>query len=146
MISSNLGSGYALVPVAPVPDWRTSAGGGPISKSSQASLPAHAGTFVQRSPLNVVREAEPGANWPVDLPSTMMFLPDGRLVKQEPYARPFGDSMQPIVVQPMGRGVKPAFFAMLIGAGAGGAMVKQHRIEGAVGGAVVGGILGLIFG
>ena len=146
MLTSSLGSGYALVPVAPVPDWRTSAGGGPISKSTQASVPAHAGTFVQRSPLNVVREAEAGANWPIDLPSTAMFLPDGKLVAAQPYARPFGDSAPSVIAMQPHRGVKPAFFAMLIGGAAGGALVKTHRIEGAIGGALVGGILGLIFG
>ncbi len=146
MISSNLGAGYAIVPVGPVPDWNTSAGGGPISKSTQASAPAHAGTFVQRSPLNVVREAEAGANWPIDLPSTAMFLPDGRLAPQEPYALPFGDA-QPIIVQPARHGVKPALFTMLLGGAAGGALASEkHRIAGAIGGAVVGGVLGLIFG
>lgn len=146
MISSNLGAGYALVPVPPVPDWNVSAGGGPIRKSSGIALPAHAGTFVQRSPLNVVREAEAGSTWPQDLATTMMFLDDGRLVPQAPYARPFGDSgPQPIFVQPH-RSVKPAFISMLLGAGAGGALVSKHRIGGAIGGALVGGVLGLIFG
>ncbi len=145
MISSNLGAGYAIVPVGPVPDWATSNGGGPISKSTQASVPAHAGTFVQRSPLNVVREAEPGANWPIDLPSTSMFLPDGRLVAQEPYALPFGGP-EVIAVRAGRRGTKPAFFTMLVGGAAGGLMTRDHRIVGAIGGAVVGGVLGLIFG
>jgi len=145
MISSNLGSGYALVPVGP--DDNPNHGGGPIRKSSGIALPAHAGTFVQRSPLNVVREAEAGSTWPVDLAAEMMFLPDGRLVPQKPYARPFGDStMQPVFVQPFRQGVKPAFISMLLGAGAGGAMVSKHRLGGAIGGALGGGVLGLIFG
>ncbi len=148
MTSTNLGSGYALVPVAPVPDWRTSAGGGPISKSSQASVPAHAGTFVQRSPLNVVREAEAGANWPEDLASTAMFLPDGRLVRREPWADatyPGAFGAAEVILAPH-KGPRPAFWTMLIGAGAGAGLVRDRRIAGAIGGALVGGVLGLIFG
>jgi len=150
--TTNLGSGYALVPVAPVPDWRTSAGGGPISKSSQASVPAHAGTFVQRSPLNVVREAEAGANWPVNLPDTAMFLPDGRLVRREPWADAtypgaFGAAeVFPVAIGPARKGPRPAFWTMLIGAGAGAGLVRERHIVGAIGGALVGGVLGLIFG
>lgn len=149
MISSNLGAGYAIVPVPPVPDWNTSAGGGPISKSTQASAPAHAGNYVFRTPLNVVREAEAGANYPEDITATRMFAPDGRLVSAQPYAYDQfsgAGEIQPIVVQPPRRGMKPAFVSMLLGAGAGGALVERHRIGGAIGGAVIGGLLGLIFG
>ncbi len=148
MITS-IGAGYALVTVPPVPDWNTSAGGGPISKSVGLTVPAHAGTFVQRTPHNVVVEGEPGARWPVDIAATMMFIPDGRLAPAQPYAYDqfsgaFGD-VQPIVVQ-QPRAIRPAFIAMLIGAGAGGAMTRDHRIAGTIGGAIVGGMLGLFFG
>lgn len=145
MITS-LGAGYAIVTVPPVPDWNTSAGGGPISKSTQASVPAHAGNYVFRTPHNVVREAEAGANWPIDLPGTMMFLPDGKLAPALPYAYDQFSGPEVIVAQPMHRGVKPAFFTMLLGGAAGGALIEKHRIAGTIGGAVVGGVLGLIFG
>ena len=153
MMISSLGAGYAIVPVPPVPDWNVSSGGGPIRRSSQASVPAHAGNWVHRTPLLVVREAEAGATYPEDL-SKKMFLPDGRLVPAAAYAYQQIDAMafagadgpQPIVVQPSRRGIKPAFVSMLLGAGAGAGLVREHRIAGAVGGAIVGGILGAIFG
>lgn len=145
---SNLGAGYALVPVPPVPDWNTSAGGGPISRSSQASVPAHAGNYVYRSPLNVVREAEPGANWWQDLAATKMFLPDGRLVDAKPYAYDQFrgvEVLQPVVSQ-TSRLLSPPFVAMCLGAVAGYEIGRSNRVMSAIGGAIVGGLLGRIFG
>lgn len=145
---SQLGAGYAIVPVPPVQDWETWVGGGPISKSSQASLPAHAGNYVYRSPLNVVREAEPGANWPRDLQATKMFLPDGRLVDAKPYAYDQFrgvDVLQPVVSQ-TSRLLAPPFVAMCIGAAAGYQIGRSNRVMAAIGGAIIGGVLGRVFG
>jgi hypothetical protein len=145
---TQLGAGYALVPVPPVPDWATWEGGGPISKSSQASLPAHAGNYVYRSPLNVVREAEPGANWPQNLQATKMFLPDGRLVDAKPYAYDQFrgvDVLQPVVSQ-TSRLLSPPFVAMCIGAAAGYQIGRSNRVMSAIGGAIIGGVLGRVFG
>lgn len=149
MISSNLGSGYALVPVPP--DDNPDHGGGPIRKSPNNALPAHAGNLIHRSPLLVVREAEAGANWPGDL-SKMMFLPDGRIVPAKPYAYSMfagaGETVQVIRAPSMGsvflRTFVPAV-AMFTGAGIGHRAASRHQVWGTIGGAVVGGILGLIF-
>jgi len=148
MITRQLGAGYAIVPVPPVPDWNTSAGGGPISRSSQASVPAGAGNYVWRSPLNVVREAEPGAGWWQDLSATKMFLPDGRLVDAKPYAYDQfrgADFLQPVVSQ-TSRLLSPSFVAMCLGAAAGYKLSRDNHVLHAIGGAIVGGLLGRIFG
>jgi hypothetical protein len=147
MISSNLGAGYALVPVAP--DDNPDHGGGPIRKSPNNALPAHAGNYVYRTPHLVVREAEAGANWPYDL-TQQMFLPDGRLVPAKPYAFDMMNGAEPVVVRMPGaaasalRTLVPAV-AMFAGAGVGYKTASKHQAWGAIGGAVVGGILGLLF-
>lgn len=145
---STLGAGYALVPVPP--DDNPDHGGGPIRKSVGLAVRAQAGNRVFRAPWLVVREAEAGANWPTDLSTTKMFLPDGRLVDQEPYARDMFHGATPMVMMPVSssggflRSLVPAA-AMFVGAGAGYKMASKHKGWAMIGGAVVGGILGRIF-
>jgi hypothetical protein len=147
MLSSQLGAGYALVPVPPDdnPDHGSS---GWIRKSPNNALPAHAGNTVYRTPHLVVREAEAGANWPGDL-SKMMFIQDGRLVPAEPYAYDmFRGAADPSTCGP---GAAAAFkvlvpaVAMFSGAAIGYRVAAKHQAWAAIGGAVVGGILGMIF-
>ena len=147
--SSQLGAGYALVPVAPVPDWAVSNGGGPIRKAGGLAVRAHAGNTVYRTPHAVVREAEPGASWEGDL-SNQMFLPDGRLVPATGMAF---DMLQGTPEVPghfdlnLRKTLGPSV-TMVIGAGAGMLLTRdsQHRIAGTIVGALAGGVLGLIFG
>lgn len=149
MISSNLGAGYALVPVPP--DDNPDHGGGPIRKSVGLATYAQAGNNVYRTPLLVVREAEAGAGWPTDLSTTKMFLPDGRLVDQEPFAQDMFHGAAPgtvIYAQPVGGGFLRSLIpaaGMFIGAGAGYKMASKHRGWAMIGGAIVGGVLGRIF-
>jgi hypothetical protein len=137
----SLGAGYPLVPV-PYPDDNPDHGGGPIRKSPNNALPAHAGNMVYRTLLLVTREAEAGSRWPGDL-SKMMFLPDGRLVPAKPYAFDMfngaGESSSGFL-----HTLVPAL-SMFAGAGAGYKLSSKHRALSTFGGAVVGGILGLIF-
>ena len=144
--SSQLGAGYALVTVPPNNNPDT--GGGPIRKSPLVALPAHAGNTIYRTPHLVVREAEPGANWPGDL-TKMMFLPDGRLVPAKPYAYDMMNGALEIPklrAQVNLRSTIGASITMVLGAGAGMAIgPKEHRIASTIVGAVVGGVLGWIF-
>ena len=148
MLSSQLGAGYAIVPV--LPNDNPDEGGGPIRRSPLLVLPAHAGNTVHRTPHNVVREAEAGAAWPGDL-TKMMFLPDGRLVPASPaaYDMFMGADAAPMVVcggraEGTLKTLIPAA-AMFTGAAIGFKVATQHKAWSAIGGAVVGGILGLIF-
>jgi hypothetical protein len=152
MISrSNLGAGYALVHVAP--NNNPNQGGGPIRRAPGSNVVyAHAGSRVERSPLLVVREAEPGASWPEDLAATMMISPDGHLVPQTAAAvdmfrgaPAYGAPME--VVGYHGSAIKsliPAV-AMFAGGFAGYKMSANHKGWGTLSGAIVGGVLGLIF-
>ena len=138
MVSSSpqLGAGYAMVPVP------LDANNIVHRTSGSNIVRAHAGNTVYRSPLNAVREAEPGANWPGDL-SKMMFLPDGRLV---PATDATIDMFQGATVRayPGLRGIVPAI-SMFAGGVAGYQMSPDNKGWGAVTGAIVGGLLGLIF-
>ena len=147
MITS-LGAGYALVPVEE--EWNPNEGGGPIRKATGSNpVYAQAGNTVYRTPHLVTREAEAGANWPGDL-TKMMFLPDGRIVPAEPYAFDMFRGAGAEVVCGGGsatsalRTLIPAA-AMFAGAGMGFKLTSQHRGWGVLGGAITGGILGLIF-
>lgn len=148
MLSSQLGAGYALVPVPPVPDWYEGPGSNVYRRGVSNTAPAHAGNYVHRSPLNVVREAWPGAGW--EGMDKLMFLPDGRLVPRTAAADDMfrgPEVLQPVVVSPGGSVLRTLFAA---GAFFGGAAIgykssRDHRMLGAAGGAVLGGILGLIF-
>ncbi len=140
-ISTNLGAGYALVPVPP--DDNPDHGGGPIRISPLVVTPAHAGNTVFRTPHAVVREGEPGAVYPGL--ENMMFLPDGRLRPARPYAFDMFRGTEVIAKSTSGlRGLVPAL-AMFAGGAAGYKAAREHKMWGMVGGAVVGGILGLIF-
>lgn len=144
--SAQLGAGYAIVPYRPeLPDT--------IRVPGSNVVEAHAGNMVERSPLAVVREAEPGAGWPGDL-SNMMFTPNGQLVPATSAAR---DMFQGAgIMQPVGNAIRvggvhdairsliPAA-GMFVGGFAGYRMSAKHQGWGAFTGAVAGGILGLIF-
>jgi len=137
---SQLGSGYALVPhTSPLPDV--------IRVPGSNVVHAHAGNTVFRTPHLVVREAEAGSGWPVDL-STMMFDHNGRLVPADASAEDmFRGAMEPVIVHSPSaglRGLVPAI-SMFVGAGLGYHASHERKLWGAVGGAVVGGILGLLF-
>lgn len=150
MISpSQLGAGYALVPVPPPPDWSAGPGTGIYYRGTSNTTRAHAGNTVYRTPHTLVREAEPGARWPGDL-SKMMFLPDGRLVPATPAAfdmmRGAGElvAFAPKASSGVIRTLVPAA-AMFTGAAIGFKTTSKHQAWGTIGGAIVGGILGLIF-
>lgn len=150
MISSQLGAGFAIVPVPPIQPWETGPGTGVYQRGNSNTVCAHAGNTVYRTPHNVVREAEAGARWPGDL-TQMMFLPDGRLVPKKAYANDMfrGADPTPTVIYagPRTGGLRtlvPAV-AMFAGAALGYKTATKHQVLGAAGGAVVGGILGLIF-
>lgn len=152
MISrSNLGSGHALVYVAP--NDNPNQGGGPIRRAPGSNVVyAHAGNYVSRTPHLVVREAEPGANWPDSLAETMMFLPDGRLVPQtsaviDMFRGAGPEPMSVVYAKPFATGLR-AFvpvIAMFTGGALGYKMSSKHPGWATLGGAVVGGILGRIF-
>lgn len=138
--SSQLGAGYALVPhSSPIPDV--------IRVPGSNVVRAHAGNTVYRTPHLVVREAEAGSGYPVDL-STMMYTPNGGLVPADASAYDmFEGAMEPVIVhQPSAglRGLVPAI-SMFVGAGLGYSATPERKLWGAFGGAVVGGILGLLF-
>lgn len=138
MVSSSpqLGAGYAMVPVP------LDANNIVHRTSGSNIVRAHAGNTVYRTPHLVVREAEPGASWPGDL-TKMMFLPDGRLV---PATEATVDMFQGAVVPSYRglRGIVPAL-SMFVGGAAGYKMSPDNKGWGAFTGAVVGGLLGLIF-
>jgi hypothetical protein len=139
--SPQLGAGYALVP-------HTSALPDVIRVPGSNVVQAHAGNTVYRTPHLVVREAEAGSGWPTDL-SNMMFTPNGDLVPATAAAYDMlqGAAMEPVIVhQPsMGlRGLVPAI-SMFVGAGIGYHASPERKVWGTIGGAVVGGILGLLF-
>ena len=139
--SPQLGAGYALVPhYSPIPDV--------IQVPGSNVEPAHAGNTVYRTPHLVVREAEAGSGYPIDL-STMMYTPNGDLVPATPAAYDMlrGADMAPMIVRPATsglRGLVPAI-SMFVGAGIGYTQTPERKVWGAIGGAVVGGILGLLF-
>lgn len=146
--TKQLGAGYALVSVPPVPDWAVSNGGGPIRKASGIAFPARAGNMVYRTPHNVVREGEPGASWPGSF-EDKMFLPDGRMVPATAMAHDMmhGADLPESANLNIRRTIGPSI-TMVLGAGAGMALTAKgpHRIAGTIAGALVGGVLGLIFG
>lgn len=138
--SPQLGAGYALVPNQPaLPDV--------IRVPGSNVVEAHAGNTVYRTPHLVVREAEAGSGYPIDL-STMMFDHNGNLVPATAAAYDMfqGATMEPMMRTPsLGlRGLVPAI-SMFVGAGLGYHASHERKLWGAVGGAVVGGILGLLF-
>lgn len=155
MISPSLrGAGGALVPVPPPPDWYRGPGSGVYNRGVSNTTVAHAGNTVYRSPLNVVREAEAGSRWPGDL-TKMMFLPDGRLVPATSATvdmfRGAGETVTVLQPASSGSGLATALralvpaAAMFVGGYAGYRAAQHRKMLGAVGGAVVGGILGAIF-
>lgn len=126
------------------PDWNPEAPGAPIHHVNGR---AHAGNTVYRTPNTIVREGEPGANWPGDL-SQMMFLPDGRLVPASAAAFDMMSGPEVIVAPASSGSVVRTLVsagAMFAGGAVGYKLSSKHRALGTVGGAVVGGILGLIF-
>lgn len=138
--SPQLGAGYALVPhTSPLPDV--------IRVPGSNVVRAHAGNTIYRTPHLVVREAEAGSGWPTDL-SNMMFTPNGQLVPADASAHDmFQGAMEPVILRPpsMGlRGLVPAI-SMFVGAGIGYNASPERKVWGTIGGAVVGGILGLLF-
>lgn len=144
MLSSQLGVGYETVAV-PFDEGNVG-----VRKAGGLAVRAHAGNTVYRTPNTTVREAEPGANWPVDL-STMMFDQNGNLVPAAPYAYDMmHGASETVIMQPSGsfssglRGLVPAI-AMFAGGAAGYKASHDHKMWGAVSGALVGGILGLLF-
>lgn len=153
MMSSNLGAGYALVPQQL--DWNVNEGGGP-TRLAPGSNPvyAHAGNNVWRTPHLVVKEAEPGAEWPGIM--DRMFLPDGRLVPNKPIYTDdmFQGAGEVVTMTPVGsrssgfigglRSLVPAA-AMFAGGAIGYKAAEKRKVWGAIGGALAGGILGAIF-
>ena len=138
--SSQLGTGQALVPHhSSLPDV--------IQVPGSNVVRAHAGNTIFRTPHLVAREAEAGSGYPIDI-STLMFDHNGNLVPADASAIDmFSGAMEPVILhQPsMGlRGLVPAI-SMFAGAGIGYHASHQHRVWGPIGGAVVGGILGLLF-
>jgi hypothetical protein len=148
MTSSQFGAGYELVRVPPVPSWSAEPGGALRHGNSNTAMAA-SGNHVWRAPWLVVREAEAGANYPGGL-HNKMFLPDGRLVPALPFSRDMFHGAGPTTAVGCGssggglRMLVPAI-AMFAGASVGYKSASKHQAWGAIGGAVVGGILGAIF-
>jgi hypothetical protein len=135
VIQQNLGAGYAIVPV-PLDANNF------VHRTSGSNITrAHAGNTVYRTPHAVAREAEPGASWPGDL-TKMMFLPDGRLVPATPAAY---DMLQGAPTTYSGlRGIVPAI-SMFAGGITGYQLSPESKGWGVLSGAIVGGLLGLLF-
>lgn len=130
------------------PDWNPNEGGGPVRRAPGSNVVvAHAGNTVYRTPNTRVIEAEPGARSPVDL-ENMMFLPDGRLVPATAAAYDMfqgADAPVPRLKVNL-KSTVGASVTMIVGAGFGAWLAPgEKRVAGTVVGAVVGGILGLIF-
>jgi len=135
------GSGYALVHVGP--DDNPDHGGGPIRRAPGSNVVrAHAGDIVHRAPYNVVNEAEAGSVYPGL--EHMMFLPDGRLVPANASVTDMFSGAEGGGAASTIRTLVPAV-AMFSGAALGFKLASKHQAWGAIGGAVAGGILGLIF-
>lgn len=137
MLRSNLGAGYALVPV---PEDLNPDHGNVIRRGSGVLVPAHAGNMVERSPNSIIPDYESG--WQFEYPplSTQMFLPDGRLVQRTPGASGFdgvfgaGPTLPPLAAFIFGGGI-------LLASVAGLTLAKRgKRVRGAVYGAALGGI------
>ncbi|MBV8721702.1 MAG: hypothetical protein JO277_06110 [Candidatus Eremiobacteraeota bacterium] len=145
--SAQLGAGYAIAPYKPaLPDYYRVPGSNVVE--------AHAGNTVVRAPWLVTREAEAGSGWPEDL-SNMMFTQNGQLVPATSATRDMFRGAGDVAV-PTGRAMRVGGFhdvvrtlvpaaAMFAGGYAGYRMSDGHKGWGALSGAVVGGILGLIF-
>jgi hypothetical protein len=140
--SSGLGSGQALVPEPPVPDWATWKSGGPVSHGESTIVDVQR-RFVYPDGGGLANdvEGEPGSLW---TGKPYGFTPNGYVMLGDA-AVSSGSSMPPVritanVIQSVGPTV-----TMAIGAGAGAYLAPQHRAVGTVVGALVGGILGLIF-
>lgn len=121
----------------------------PIRKAGGLAVRAHAGNLVYRTPNTATVEAEPGATSGVDL-SNLMFDQNGNLVPMSPaaYDMMHGAAMTPVVASggfSSGlRALIPAL-AMFAGGYSGYKAAHNHKMGGAVTGAFVGGILGLLF-
>lgn len=107
----------------------------PMSRGQSNTVPANAGNTVYRSPTANAYENEPGAVW------------HGRPIRRfDSNGYLFGAADDPTLnlrvsnVAMIGPSV-----AMVIGAGAGAALVPGNRVLGTVIGALAGGILGVIF-
>lgn len=153
MIRSGLGSGQALVPAAPVPDWATWSSGGPISHGSghtQVDVEHHY-VYPGGGQANDL-EGDPSPWWtgrPYGFNNNGEFAL-GTITSRA--LQGFGDPAvsSGTVLPPMRvtanvvSSIGPTVTAA-IGAGFGAALAPQHRAAGTLVGALVGGILGLIF-
>jgi hypothetical protein len=154
VIRGGLGSGQALVPASPVPDWATWSSGGPVSHGSnftQVDIEPHF-SYPGGGQANDY-EGDPSPEWPG---KPYGFTANGVMSLGTITSRSlqgFGDAsastgiatLPPMhvtanVVSSIGPTVTAA-----IGAGFGAALAPQHRATGTLVGALVGGILGLIF-
>jgi hypothetical protein len=141
--SRGLGSGQALVPEGPVPDWATWKSGGPVSHGESTIVDLQP-RFVYPDGGGLANdfENEPGALWtgnPYEFNyNGVVMLGDaavssGAIPARTTHTRNITLSVGPTV-------------AMAVGAGFGAALTPNRRAVGALAGALAGGILGLIFG
>ena len=151
-----LGSGQALVPEAPVPDWATWSSGGPVSHGSghpQVDIERH---FVMPgggqandlegdpSPFWAGRPYGFNNNGEFTLPGPMGMITSRALNGFGSAAESTGLVTLPPLRLSVTQSIGPTV-TMALGAGAGAYLAPQHRAAGTLVGALVGGILGLIF-
>jgi len=140
-----LGTGYAMVPV-PFDE-----GNVPLRKAGGLAVRAHAGNYVYRTPNTALVEAEPGARSGLDW-STVMFDQNGNLVPATAMAYDMMNGAgETVIMKPVGGGLSSGLrslvpaIAMFAGGFAGYKTAHTHKGWGAIGGALAGGILGLLF-
>lgn len=105
-----------------------------MSRGQSNTVPANAGNMVYRSPTANAYENEPGAVW------------HGRPIRRfdsNGYLMGAGDPTLNLRINNV-TAIGPSI-AMVVGAGAGAALVPGNRVLGTVIGALAGGILGVIF-
>lgn len=138
-----LGSGGALVPVGPVPDYATWSTGGPIRHGNANVVGNKSMDVYADAGLANDFENEPGALW---TGQPIRFYENGVMTPLSG----FGDAAvsSATVMPPVRLRVTSAIGAtttMAIGAGFGAFLAPNRRILGTLAGALAGGILGVIF-
>jgi len=142
---AGLGSGAALVPVSPVPDWCTWCSGGPITHGNANVIGNKAQDVYPGAGLANDLENEPGALW---AGRPFRFYENGVMTPMNGFgdaATSTGITSMPPMRLSLTSSIG-ATTAMALGAGMGAYLSERHRPLGAVIGALTGGILGLVFG
>jgi hypothetical protein len=137
-----LGSGQALVHVAPVPDWATWSSGGPISHGTANVIGNKSMDIYPGAGLANDFEGEPGSAW---TGRPYRFYENGVMTPLNGFGDAAVSSGSVVRRRDLTISVGPTV-AAVVGAGFGAGLAPQHRATGALVGALAGGILGLLFG